>query len=158
MNPFSIGGTLASLQAKLILAGLIVLVCLGVYLKMKSDGKEIVELKVANVVSGKIVAEQKEIIRTDAVVAEIREVTNTAIAVEVKKVEKKHRKIEAVVEKKIADIEQKFEELPKTPENSKAEHDQLSQTNISSVWEAFCAADPNANECPTPPPQGDVNV
>lgn len=73
--------------------------------------------------------------------------TNTTIAGEIKAAEKSTAAITTNHLTKVKAIEEKYEELPKTPENAKAKADEISADRLHRLWEVFCMANPTEARC-----------
>jgi len=51
---------------------------------------------------------------------------------------------------KLKDIEKKYEQLPKTPDNEKAKMDEISADRLTRLWEVYCIANPSEARCSQP--------
>lgn len=48
---------------------------------------------------------------------------------------------------RVKQIEEKYAELPKTEENTKAKADEISADRLTRLWEVYCIANPNEARC-----------
>lgn len=75
--------------------------------------------------------------------AKSNENTNTHVASAVanqQSADQKQQQIQTHVDTKVQQIKQKFDQLPKTPENTASESDAISNVRIKGYWESYCAA------------------
>jgi preprotein translocase subunit YajC len=93
------------------------------------------------------IVSQADTIKTDGIVKKIDEDTQVALQKDEKAVAVKHESIQQKVVEKEHVIQQHFEALPVSPENLAAEQEQLSESRIDALWEAYCAATPAAAQC-----------
>lgn len=149
---------LKALDPKVWLAIIVGLIVMGICSKLAYDSYEIGKLKKENVVQGVTIAVQKDTIKTDGKVADIKNDVQTAVAADVKKVEVVHKTIQTKVDVKEREIERMFDALPETPTNMVEEQQQLSTARIDGMWEAYCAAKPDALDCQVKPPQGEPHA
>ncbi len=137
-----------SLKTWLIIA--VVLVGAGFYGKYEYDMHQLAKAQGTIKTQGITIANQADTIKTDGVVAGVKEEVHVAVAAETKTVVAKHKAIAEKAEVVDRQIEQRFDVMPKTATNVIAEQAELSSARIDSVWESYCTASPNSAECQAP--------
>lgn len=138
---------------------LIAVIVIGVGWKLNHDKKEIKSLERTVVVQDGEIKSKDDVIVVGQVVDTVEEKVHVDVAKETRNVISKSETVikqQDVVER---DITHKFDSLPETVENVIAQQESLSQTRIISVWDTYCAVNPDAKECPVAPtPEGDKNA
>ena len=77
----------------------------------------------------------------------INEKTQLDVVKGVQAVEKSTAAITTEHITKVKEIEQKYEQMPKTEANEKAKADEISADRLSRLWEVFCLANPQEARC-----------
>lgn len=109
--------------------------------------EKVVDNAVTIATQGVTIESQKSAIETDSKIDKINEETQVKVEKEVKRQTRQHEAIQTRVEEQTRDIETRFEQLPVTVENVRQEQQQLSTARIDGLWDAYCAAAPDAAEC-----------
>lgn len=128
------------------------LIIAGVAWKLHDDGKVIKTQQKDIVVKDVTIDRQADTIKVDQKVDTVKETVNTEVGKGLAKVTEAVQKVHAKQDTAERVINQKFDVLPKTPDNTVAQAESLSETRIASAWDVYCTAAPDATECQVPAP------
>lgn len=147
-----ITGKLKMIKWTLIGGGLLALVILAAYFWHDYQStKSALEKANADLVLRK--AENKDLQTTiDKKVDsdKINEKTQLNVIKEVQAAENTTAQITTSHVTKVKEIEQKYEQLPKTPANEQAKADEISADRLTRLWEVYCLANPTDARCVRP--------
>jgi hypothetical protein len=127
---------------------------IGAVWKFNSDSKEITGLQKDVVVKEVQVQRQDDTIQVAVALEKVKEDVGTAVAADIKVTTKKESQIIARQDKRERAIEQVYNVLPPTVDNTIAKAEELSQSRITSAWDVYCVGNPDATECKPEPVKG----